>query len=153
MANKFSQDYYSPKNASKYVGTKKPRYRSSWELKTMQFLDTNQHIVKWASEAIQIPYFDPINQRQTYYVPDFFVQYINNKNIIVNEVWEIKPAKHQLLEHVGKNQYDQAQFIKNQAKWKAAYAYCAQNSLTFRILNEFDLFHNGAPQSKKLKKR
>jgi hypothetical protein len=150
MAMKFAQGRYTPRNPAKYVGTKIPKYRSSWELNFMQFVDTNPHILKWASEAISIPYVNPLTEKQTVYIPDFFIQYSNKFNQIVNELIEIKPANQQLLEKVGKNRQNQEQFIKNQAKWAAAQRYCAQNNLTFRILNENDIFHNGnAPTRKK----
>ena len=59
------------------------------------------------------------------------------------ELIEIKPASQQILERVGKNKYNQAQFIKNQAKWASANAWCKQQGIRFRVLNENDLFHNG----------
>ena len=110
----------------------------------MNMCDTNPAIQKWASEAVTIPYRDPLTNRNTIYLPDFFIQYVDKNNIIHNELIEIKPASQQILERVGKNKYNQAQFIKNQAKWAAANAYCKQNGLVFRVLNENDLFHNGS---------
>ena len=146
--SKTSQDWFTPKNTEKYVGNKKPRYRSSWELNIMMMLDSNPNILKWASESMQIPYYDPIKQRNTFYVPDFFVQYMNKNNKIINEIWEIKPAKFQLLEKVGKNKHNQVQYIKNQAKWQAAQVYCKQHGIVFRVLNENDIFHNPKPKKR-----
>lgn len=131
------------KNPGKYVGTKTPTYRSSWEWSFMNFCDTNESIQKWASEAIQIPYRDPLTGRQTVYVPDFFIQYVDKKGLILTELVEIKPASQAILERVGKNKYNQAQFIKNQAKWASANAWCRQQGIKFRIISENDLFYQG----------
>jgi len=137
---KFARGKYVVKHPEKYVGTKTPTYRSSWEWTFMNFCDNNKSVLKWASEAIQIPYRDPLTGRQTVYVPDFFIQYSDKKNRIITELIEIKPASQTILERVGKNKYNQAQFVKNQAKWSAANAWCQQQGLKFRILNENDIF-------------
>ena len=128
------------KHPEKYVGTKVPTYRSSWEWSFMNFCDNNPSIIKWASEAINIPYRDPLTNKQTIYVPDFFIQYIDKKNQMSVELIEIKPASQSILERVGKSKYNQAQFIKNQAKWTAANHWCKQQGIKFRILNENDIF-------------
>jgi hypothetical protein len=138
--SKFARGKYVVKHPEKYVGTKSPTYRSSWEWTFMNFCDNNKSVLKWASEAIQIPYRDPLTGRQTVYVPDFFIQYADKKNRIITELIEIKPASQTILERVGKNKYNQAQFVKNQAKWKAANAWCQQQGLKFRVLNEQDIF-------------
>lgn len=124
----------------KYVGTKMPTYRSSWEWSFMRFCDTNESVQKWASEAISIPYRDPLTNRNTIYVPDFFIQYVDKKGKMMVELIEIKPASQTILERVGKSKHNQAQFIKNQAKWAAATLWCRQQGIKFRILNENDLF-------------
>jgi len=97
-------------------------------------------VQKWASEAVQIPYRDPLTGKQTVYVPDFFIQYVDAKSRILVELVEIKPASQTILERVGKNKYNQAQYVKNQAKWAAANLWCKQQGIRFRILNENDLF-------------
>jgi hypothetical protein len=137
---KFARGKFSPKHPEKYVGTKLPTYRSSWEWTFMNFCDTNPSILKWASEAVQIPYRDPLTGRQTVYVPDFFIQYVNKNGQMLTELIEIKPSSQQILERVGKNKYNQAQFVKNQAKWRVAEAWCKQQGIKFRILNENDIF-------------
>lgn len=137
---KFARGKFTMKHPEKYVGTKTPTYRSSWEWSFMNFCDNNPHIMKWASEAIQIPYKDPLTGRQTVYVPDFFIQYLDKKGRMLVELIEIKPASQTILERVGKNKYNQQQFVKNQAKWAAATLWCRQQGIKFRILNENDIF-------------
>lgn len=143
MASKFARGKYEMKHPEKYVGNKVPTYRSSWEWSFMNFCDNNKSVQKWASEAIQIPYKDPLTGRQTVYVPDFFIQYVDKNSKMIVELIEIKPSSQQIIERVGKNKYNQAQFIKNQAKWTAANLWCRQQGIKFRILNENDLFHTG----------
>jgi hypothetical protein len=143
MASKFARGKFTMTNPGKYVGLKTPVYRSSWEWSFMRFCDTNESVQKWASEAIQIPYRDPLTGRQTVYVPDFFIQYVDKKNRMIVELIEIKPASQTRIERVGKNKYNQAQFVKNQAKWAAATMWCRQQGIKFRIVNENDLFHQG----------
>jgi hypothetical protein len=139
---KFAQDFYKLKNPRKYLGTGTPRYRSGWEFLCMKTFDENPAIEQWSSESIKIPYRDPLTGRATIYVPDFLIVYHDKTGKKHVEVIEVKPSNHQLIEKVGKNPVNQIQFIKNQAKWEAAMAWCKQRGITFRVVNENDLFHN-----------
>ena len=136
----FAKGKFNMKHPEKYVGNHVPMYRSSWDWSFMNFCDNNKSVQKWASEAVQIPYRDPLTGRQTVYVPDFFIQYVDKQNRVITELIEIKPASQTILERVGKNKYNQAQYVKNQAKWTAANAWCKQQGLKFRVLNENDIF-------------
>lgn len=140
MAKSWAQSRYIPKHPEKYIGSKSPFARSSWETQFMMFVDNNPNVLKWASESIKIPYKDPFTNRSTVYVPDFYIQYVDAKGQINNEIIEIKPANQTLIEKAGRNKFNQAQYIKNQVKWAAANAYCRQQGLKFRIITENDLF-------------
>jgi hypothetical protein len=59
------------------------------------------------------------------------------------EIWEIKPNKETTLEAAGNSKRAQAAAILNMCKWQAAQAYCKANKLSFRIITENDLFHQG----------
>ena len=148
MSLKFSKGGFSLKNPEKYVGTKMPIYRSSWEMSVMLFCDNNPSVQQWSSESVKIPYRDPLTGKQTVYVPDFLVVYLDKNQKRHAELWEIKPANQTLIEKVGKNPYNQAQFVKNQAKWAAASAWCQKQGIKFRILNEGDIFHNPKKRNK-----
>jgi len=143
MSMKFNQGFYKLQNPEKYIGLGTPRFRSSWELSVMKMCDENEAIQQWASESIKIPYKDPLTGKPTIYVPDFLVVFTDNKKKKRAEVWEIKPLNQTLKEHVGKNPYNQAQYVKNMVKWAAAKAYCQQNGMKFRIITEHDLYHTG----------
>jgi hypothetical protein len=142
MSLKFAKGAYKVKNLEKYVGTKDPIYRSGWEHTFMLFCDNNPSVQQWASEPVRIPYKDPLTGKQTIYVPDFLITYVDRRQKKHVELVEIKPANQQLAEKVGKNPYNQAQYIKNLAKWEAANAWCRNQGIQFRIINETDIFHN-----------
>jgi hypothetical protein len=141
---KFAQSRFVMKNPEKYVGTKTPLARSSWEFVFMKMLDEHPGVVNWASESIQIPYRDPFTGKYTIYVPDFFINYVDKDSKTHAELIEVKPASQTLKEKVGKSQYNQQQYIKNMAKWEAANAWCRQKGIKFRVVNEGEIFHQGA---------
>jgi hypothetical protein len=146
MSLKFSQGAYKIKHPEKYIGLGVPKYRSSWELTFMMFCDNNPSIQQWASESVKIPYRDPLTGKQTVYVPDFLIIYLDRNMKKHAELIEIKPANQMLKEKVGKNPYNQAQYVKNMAKWAAAGNWCKQNGIQFRVINENDIFQNGSKQ-------
>lgn len=148
MSLKFSQGVFKPKNPEKYIGKKMPVWRSSWERTFMMFLDNNPSVQQWASESIKIPYRDPLTGRNTVYVPDFLIVYIDKNMKTHAELVEIKPANQTLKERVGKSAYNQAQYIKNQAKWAACQSWCQQHGVRFRILTEHDIFANTKGKNK-----
>ena len=141
---KFAQGRFEMKNPTKYVGKKTPLARSSWEFVFMRMLDEHPGVEKWASESIQIPYRCPLTGKYTIYVPDFFIVYNDKKGSKHAEVVEVKPESQTVLEKVGKSRYNQEQYVKNMAKWEAANAWCKQQGLKFRVVNEGDIFHQGA---------
>lgn len=143
MSLKFAKGQYNLKNPEKYIGSTAPIYRSSWEIAVMRMCDNNPAIQQWASEPVRIPYRDPLTGKQTVYVPDFLVMFEDKKEKKHVELWEIKPANQQILEKVGKNPYNQAQFVKNQAKWQVATQWAKSRGMKFRVLNENDIFHTG----------
>jgi hypothetical protein len=140
---RFAQGKFTPKNPDKYIGTKSPTYRSSWEFHFMKFCDEHPSIAKWASESIRIPYKNPLTGKHTIYVPDFFIAYADKAGKQRVELIEVKPANQAIREKVGRSRVNQASYIVNQAKWEAAYAYCKQKGITFRIITENDMFHQG----------
>ena len=140
--SKFANGFYQVSNPDKYVGKKSPHFRSSWEHSFMQFCDTNPAIQKWASEAISIPYRDPLTNRNTIYVPDFFIQYRTRGNTTRAEIIEIKPKKQSIIESK-MNSRDRAVVVINLAKWQAANQWCKRAGLAFRVLTEDQIFHQG----------
>jgi len=139
---RWAQGYYDIQNPDKYVGSGKPRYRSGWELSFMRFCDSNDAVLQWASEAVHIPYRNPFTNKNTIYVPDFMIMYVNKNGEKFGELIEIKPTKQTNLQEA-RSARDQAAAVLNMYKWQAAQAWCNQNGLRFRVVTENDIFHQG----------
>ena len=140
---RFAQGKYALKNPQKYIGGKTPTYRSSREFAFMRFCDLNESVTKWASEAIRIPYRNPLSGKMTIYVPDFFMAYVDATGKQHVELIEVKPANQTSLKEAGRSRHNQLHSVVNAAKWEAANAYCKQNKIKFRIVTEHDIFHGG----------
>lgn len=122
--------------------------RSRWEMMFVEFCDTNQDVLEWASEPVAIPYNNPLkgkSGRQTVYVPDFLVAVRQQNGRIAKMLIEIKPAKEALLQRA-RSAIDTGKVMENQAKWKAAEWWCQRRGIMFRVMTEHDLF--GTPQPK-----
>ena len=109
----------------------------------MTFCDGNDNVIYWATESMRIPYKHPLTGKPTIYVPDFLVVYQNKFGKQVAEVVEIKPKKQSIIESKVASAKDRMVVAINHAKWTAAMAYCKSQGLTFRVITEDDLFHNG----------
>ena len=140
---KYAQGIYTIKNPHKYVGKGKPMYRSGWELTFMIFCDTNDKILKWASESIVIPYLHPFKGKRTNYIPDFFIVYQDKFGKTNAELIEIKPKAQSIITEKVQNARQQAVVAINHAKWHSAKAFCKAQGIKFRVVTEDDLFYNG----------
>ena len=140
--SKFANGFYAMKNPAKYVGKNTPKYRSGWEHAFMRFCDTNDNILQWASESINIPYRNPITGKQSIYVPDFLITYRDKNNQVKAEMIEIKPKKQSVLESK-QSARDRAVVAVNYAKWDAAVKWCKRQGILFRVVTEDDIFKNG----------
>ena len=140
---RFASGKYNLKNPDKYLGKNTPSFRSGWEFSMMKFCDEHPNVAKWASESIRIPYLNPITNKKTIYVPDFFIVYVDKNGTQHVELVEVKPENQTIKEKLGNSKYNQAHWIINQAKWAAARAYCKQNGIKFRIITEKDIYHQG----------
>jgi len=138
---KYAQGKYTVKNPEKYIGKRSPTYRSSWEFTFMSFCDNNPAILNWASEAISIPYFNPVKGRQTIYVPDFLVVYVDANQKQHTEIVEIKPSTEVTMESA-RSYRDKLMVAMNMAKWAAADSWARANNMRFRVVTEFDLYRN-----------
>lgn len=105
----------------------------------MNFCDTNDHILEWASEPIRIPYRNPLTGKQTTYVPDFLVRYRDKNNKIRTELIEIKPDDQSYLKE-GMNSKQRALVALNHAKWEMARKWCKQQGIHFRVIGKNDIF-------------
>jgi hypothetical protein len=138
----WAQGPYTVINRAKYVGNGTPRYRSGWELTFMRFLDSNDHILQWASEPLAIPYRHPLTGKMTNYIPDFLITYRTKDNTMKAELIEIKPKKQSVIESKMSSK-DRAIVAINYCKWDAATKWARNNGLTFRVITEDQMFANG----------
>lgn len=138
---KFSTDTYDIINQSKYIGKGKPHWRSSWEMVFFRMCDLNPAVLQWASESITIPYFNPFTQRQTVYVPDIFMVYIDKDGNQHTELVEVKPMAETMLEAARTPKHKMA-YALNQIKWDAAKKWCKANGIKFRVITEHQIFSN-----------
>ena len=153
----FSQGVYHVNNLPKYMGTKMPFYRSSWELTFCRYCDSCDAIVKWGSELVKVPYFDSVRGRKRYYYTDFVVIFKRGDEA-VTQLIEIKPWRetvdpNRLSLYEGnktktgkpkKKQkstilYEQQTWETNSCKWAAARAMCNENGWEFKVLTEYEL--------------
>ena len=140
---RFAQGKFRLKFPEKYSGTRMPTYRSSWEYTFMKFCDEHPSVSQWASEAVQIPYRNPLTGKQTIYVPDFFIVYADKGGKQKVELVEVKPKNQAVKENLGRSRSNQAHYIMNMAKWSAAKSCCKQKGIFFRVITEEDIFHQG----------
>jgi len=142
--SKYANGKFTIKNRDKYVGRKEPTYRSSWEWSFMNFCDNNPNIIQWASEPFMIPYCNPFNGRNTIYVPDFMMVYVDRNGQRHAEVIEVKPSKETTIE-AARSVRDRAAVVLNMAKWSAAESWCKNYGMRFRIVTEQNLYQNTRP--------
>ena len=138
---KYASGKYTVKNPEKYIGKRAPTYRSSWEFTFCSFCDNNPAVVQWASEAITIPYRNPVSGKNTIYIPDFLVIYEDKNQKKHTELVEIKPSTETTMESA-KSYRDKLMVAINMAKWAAADNWARANNIRFRVVTEFDIFKN-----------
>lgn len=137
---------YKVKNLDKYIGdSSNVVYRSLWERHVMKWCDNSPHVRKWASEEVVIPYLCETDKKMHRYFMDFFIQYTNDRNVLV----EVKPYKETQVPAQGRGRArkqvisEGLTFIKNQSKWKAAKEYALDRGWHFEIWTEKELTKMG----------
>lgn len=142
---KYHQGRFHPRNPKKYLGDPSNIiYRSSWELHFLQWCDRNPSIIEYASEEFSIKYVSPKDNRVHKYYPDGFLKVKQADGSIKSYVVEIKPYKQ--TQEPKKPAKTTKRYINevttyavNQAKWKYAREFCADNGLEFLLLTEHEL--------------
>ncbi|WP_407305446.1 TnsA endonuclease N-terminal domain-containing protein [Acinetobacter sp.] len=111
----------------------------------MQWLDTNNAVLRWGSEELAIPYVNPIKTdpsgrpKISRYYPDFIILYRDAAGNIKKEIVEIKPYKESVITP-RMSERDKLAYTVNQAKWKAASIFAEAQGAEFRIVTEKTLF-------------
>lgn len=134
---------FIPRHPEKYVGDPdKIMWRSSWEVKVMQWLDSRPGVLKWGSEELRIAYMHPIDGKVREYVPDFFALMKDKDGVVKKWLLEVKP-RHEADEKYAKHERSKNALAVNNAKWKAAKIFCDMNGMEFLVLTEKSIFWQG----------
>lgn len=139
---KFKQGIYEPINKEKFFITesfdtknKCIKFRSSWELKFLRFVDINPYFILVNSEGVKIDYISPIDNKKHKYYVDFLVKTKDNKIILI----EIKPfAQTQYPKKITESNLKT--YLVNKAKWEYAEIFCKDKGIEFKIITEKELF-------------
>jgi hypothetical protein len=124
-------EFYSAKNKAHMT------YRSSYELKFLQTLESNDDVERYASECFTLPYINISGVRKTY-IPDLLVVYKSGKI----DICEIKPKAMLVNGDVQRKAAACRQFIISNFKGI---------DCQYKFVTEDDLFINSTDYSKFLK--
>jgi len=136
---------YRPKSPNKYNGDPTNIvYRSSWELRLMNWLDSNNNVIKWSSEEVVVPYKHPITGRWHRYFPDFMAVMKDKNGTNRTYMIEVKPKKQvdppEKKTKITKRYLQEVQtYAINSYKWKYAKEYCKDRNWIFIVITEKEL--------------
>lgn len=130
-----------PKNPEKYVGdVNNIISRSQWETKFMNWCDNNPAVLKYGSEELVVNYQSPIDGRMHRYFVDFIILVKTRQGELKRYAVEIKPEAQTLPPKPQRNKKrmleESMTYQVNQAKWKAADAFCNRKGMEFIVLTE-----------------
>ena len=136
---------YRVKNPQKYKGdSTNVIYRSSLELKLMNYLDAHPDILEWSSEEFFVPYRSPLDNKIHRYFPHFSVKRRDRDGNIDKIVIEIKPST-QTRPPERKSRVTPRYITEvknwgiNNAKWEACKSFCDSRQWKFQILTEKEI--------------
>lgn len=113
-------------------------------MRLMTYLDTHPDVLEWASEEFCIPYISPVDGRAHRYFPDFWIKQRTMDGKIEIKVIEVKPAA-QTKPPEPKTRKTKRYVTEvvtwgiNEAKWRAATAFCQAKGWKFVIMTEKEL--------------
>lgn len=107
-------------------------YRSGLELQFIEYCENSPMVAKWASEPIQINYFNRLLGRTQNYYPDYIIE--NDKG--VRCIVEVKPYNQTIKPDVTDSAWLKEAWVVNVDKWKAAKAFADANDMKFIIVTE-----------------
>jgi hypothetical protein len=147
---------FKPRNPKKYLGDPSCIvYRSGWELRVMQHLDTNPNVLEWQSDTMNyhpqgrpngfaVPYLSPVDNRIHRYYPDFLAKVRKKDGTIRTMMIEVKPDAQTKPPKQPKKQTKRyinecMTYGVNMSKWKSAREYCENVGWEFIVLTEHHL--------------
>lgn len=163
---KFHQGYFRPVNQAKCL-SRTNIYRSSWELKFMEWADRNPAIQRWASEPVSVKYLNPVvnmeycrrrnldpkdkrNWKLSNYWTDFWIEVRDRNTGKTKKIFiEIKPYKQTQkpypvnesapLKAIKRYNLETSTYLINISKWSAAKKYFNERGCDFMVVTEHTL--------------
>lgn len=142
---KYYKGKFTPRYPEKYMGDPTNIiYRSSWELKFMNWCDLSSSIIRYSSEETIIPYRCPTDGKLHRYFVDFRIDVRAKGGAVKTYLVEVKPAGQTVPPVFPGRQTkryltEALTFMKNTAKWQAATQYCKERGWEFKIITEHEL--------------
>ena len=107
----------------------------------MRRIDANPNIISWGSESVVVPYQNPLTGRISRYFIDFNVTIRDKEGSLKKFLIEIKPHSQTLppsskIRNPKTLMKQRAEYVKNQAKWKAAQEFAATKNSSFVVITE-----------------
>jgi hypothetical protein len=137
---------WHPLHPEKYLGdVSNIITRSSWEVKFLNWCDSNSSVISYSSEETIVPYRSPVDQKVHRYYLDAKIKVKTADGILKTYLVEIKPFVQTLPPQKPKRQSkgylkECATFMVNQSKWEAAEIWAKDRGWEFIILTEKQLF-------------
>lgn len=126
----------------KYIGTRPPIFRSSYERNCFLLLEKHPGVKSWSSETTTVPYISPLDQRKHTYFVDLTFTAMAEDGSLETFIVEVKPYS-QTIPPVKKPRQRLDTFntqaktwVINVAKWNAAYAFAKKHGYKFYIWHE-----------------
>jgi hypothetical protein len=149
---RYKSGLYEPINPEKYIGdVHNIICRSSWEFRFCKYCDHNDKILKWSSEPLQIPYYNPLDKKEHKYHVDFYMKVLKDNGTESEWIIEVKPeaqckkpeldGSHTVAKLKAYNEKMQI-WITNQSKFKAAKEWAEKRNYQFGVVDENFLFRS-----------
>jgi hypothetical protein len=145
------QSQYKPINPNKYAGNLLTIVaRSNLERSVFKFLDTNSSVKRWSSEEVVVKYWSPVDDRERRYFIDLYVELIDGTKLLVeikpqSQTSPPSPPKKATPQNIERFRGEQATWITNRCKWKAAEDYAFSIGARFVVWTESSMLAMGIP--------
>lgn len=132
---------FKPRFPLKYKGKIQDiTWRSSWELKFMNWADSTTNVKYWHSEETVVPYISPVDGQYHRYYIDFKVWIQKSDGSLDTYLVEIKPESMCIPPKKRKKTKayidEVMRYGVNQAKWESANKYANSRGEKFIVLTE-----------------
>jgi hypothetical protein len=147
----YKQGYYNLINPVKYIGDPhKIIFRSSWEKRFAMYCDTNERILSWSSEPMEIPYLNPVDREIKQYNVDFYVRVKTGEKETEQYLVEVKPSRQLQQPQAPTGRITEKKmesytnsmkaYLVNIAKFKAAKEFAISRGWQFVVVTESFIF-------------